>query len=147
VDFSNVVLIMTSNLGSEHIQPDLSGEVVEERVLSAVRSHFRPEFLNRIDDIIVFDRLTREDVRRIVEIQLGELRRRLTDRRVDLLLDDEALDLLAERGFDPLYGARPLKRVIQRDLADPLATKLLDGTVSDGSTVKVTVVDGELDLG
>jgi ATP-dependent Clp protease ATP-binding subunit ClpB len=147
VDFSNVVLIMTSNLGSEHIQSDLPGEVVEERVLSAVRSHFRPEFLNRIDDIIVFDRLTRDDVRRIVEIQLGELRHRLTDRRVDLVLDDEALDLLAERGFDPLYGARPLKRVIQRDLADPLATMLLDGTVSDGSTVKVTVVDGELDLG
>ena len=112
----------------------------------AVRAHFRPEFLNRIDDIIVFDRLTRDDVRRIVEIQLAELRRRLSDRRIDLVLDDEALDLLAERGFDPLYGARPLKRVIQKDLADRLATALLEDSISDGSTVKVTVADGELHL-
>jgi ATP-dependent Clp protease ATP-binding subunit ClpB len=146
VDFSNVVLIMTSNLGSEHIQPDLPGEVIEARVLDAVRAHFRPEFLNRIDDIIVFDRLTRDDVRRIVEIQLAELRRRLSDRRIDLVLDDEALDLLAERGFDPLYGARPLKRVIQKDLADRLATALLEDSIRDGSTVKVTVADGELHL-
>ncbi len=147
VDFSNVVLIMTSNLGSEHIQPDLSNEVVEEGVLSAVRSHFRPEFLNRIDDIIVFDRLTWEDLRKIVDIQLDDLRARLMERRIDLVINDDALRLLADRGYDPLYGARPLKRVIQRNVADPLATALLEGRFGDGDTVKVAVEDGELALG
>ena len=137
VDFTNVVLIMTSNLGSESIQPDLEFEVVEERVMDAVRSHFRPEFLNRIDEIIVFERLTREDLRRIVEIQLDSLRLRLGDRRIELSVSDEALDLLAEAGFDPVYGARPLKRAIQRELADPLAYRLLSGEFGEGDTVTV----------
>ena len=101
VDFSNVVLIMTSNLGSTHIDPKLPREVVEEQVMNAVRETFRPEFLNRIDDLIVFDRLTREDLRRIVEIQLGSLTDRLGNRRIHLSVTDDALDLLAERGFDP----------------------------------------------
>ncbi|HEY6628817.1 MAG TPA: ATP-dependent chaperone ClpB [Acidimicrobiia bacterium] len=146
VDFTNVVLIMTSNLGSENIQPDQPFEVVEERVLEAVRAHFRPEFLNRIDEIIVFDRLTREDLRHIVEIQLESFHKRLAERRIELEVSEAALDLLAERGFDPVYGARPLKRTIQRELADPLALRLLSGEFSEGDTVKVTVEEGELTI-
>ena len=144
VDFTNAVLIMTSNLGSEHIQPDLPQEAVEHRVLDAVRSHFRPEFLNRVDDMIVFDRLTEEDLRRIVEIQLADLRKRLEARRIDLALSGDALDLLAERGYDPVYGARPLKRLLQTEVADPLAKGLLEGTFGEDETVKVAVEQGEL---
>ncbi|MEX1125642.1 MAG: AAA family ATPase, partial [Acidimicrobiia bacterium] len=144
VDFSNVVLIMTSNLGSESIQSDLSSEVIQTRVMAAVHAHFRPEFLNRIDEVIVFDRLTPEDLRRIVEIQMQSLHKRLSERRIELAVSDEALDLLAEKGFDPVYGARPLKRTIQRELADPLALRLLSGEFSEGDTVNVTVEDGEL---
>jgi ATP-dependent Clp protease ATP-binding subunit ClpB len=144
VDFTNVVLIMTSNLGSENIQSDLSPEVIEERVMSAVRAHFRPEFLNRIDEVIVFDRLTPEDLRQIVEIQLESLHQRLAERRIELVVSEEALDQLAEKGFDAVYGARPLKRTIQRELADPLALRLLSGEFSEGDTVKVTVENGEI---
>jgi ATP-dependent Clp protease ATP-binding subunit ClpB len=144
VDFTNSVLIMTSNLGSEHIQPDLPAEVVETRVLDAVRTHFRPEFLNRIDDMIVFDRLSRDDLRQIVDIQLEDLRRRLDARRIDLAVSDDALDLLAERGYDPVYGARPLKRLLQTSIADPLARGLLEGEYSEGDTIKVGVEQGEL---
>ena len=144
VDFTNSVLVMTSNLGSEHIQPDLPAEVVETRVLDAVRNHFRPEFLNRIDDMIVFDRLSREDLRKIVDIQLGDLRRRLETRRVDLVVSDAALDMLANRGYDPVYGARPLKRLLQTSVADPLAKGLLEGTFSDGDTIKADVDGDEL---
>ncbi|MGH8957090.1 MAG: ATP-dependent Clp protease ATP-binding subunit, partial [Acidimicrobiia bacterium] len=147
VDFTNSVLIMTSNLGSEFIQEDLPDEVVEERVMKAVRSHFRPEFLNRVDDMIVFRRLTMEQLREIVDIQLEELRRRLADRHITLELTDTAKALLAEEGFDPVYGARPLKRVIQRQIADPLAMKLLAGEYSDGDAVTVDAHDGELTFG
>jgi ATP-dependent Clp protease ATP-binding subunit ClpB len=147
VDFTNVVLIMTSNLGSQFIDPDLPSEVVEERVLGAVRDAFRPEFLNRIDDVIVFDKLSREDLRQIVDIQMASLRERLERRRIDLAVTDDALDLLAERGYDPVYGARPLKRVLQKDLADPIATALLEGRFREGDTVKVMAEDGELVLG
>ena len=137
VDFTNVVLIMTSNLGSQFIDPDLPREVVEERVLEAVRNEFRPEFLNRIDDVIVFDKLSRGDLRKIVEIQMESLRDRLAGRGIDLAVTDDALDLLAERGYDPVYGARPLKRVLQKDLADPIATAILEGRFGDGDTIKV----------
>ena len=144
VDFTNIVLIMTSNLGSSHIDADLPKEVVEERVMTAVKDAFRPEFLNRIDDVIVFDRLTETDLRKIVEIQIQELSDRLANRRLELAVDGDAHDLLAERGFDPVYGARPLKRVIVRDLANPLASALLEGRFADGDSVKVTVEAGEL---
>ena len=147
VDFTNVVLIMTSNLGSQFIDPDLPREVVEERVLEAVRNEFRPEFLNRIDDVIVFDKLSRGDLRKIVEIQMESLRDRLAGRGIDLAVTDDALDLLAERGYDPVYGARPLKRVLQKDLADPIATAILEGRFGDGDTIKVQAEDGELTLG
>jgi ATP-dependent Clp protease ATP-binding subunit ClpB len=146
VDFSNVVLIMTSNLGSVHIDPDSPREVVEERVMGSVRETFRPEFLNRIDDVIVFDKLSREDLREIVEIQLASLAERLGSRRIEVVFSDEALDLLADRGYDPVYGARPLKRTIQKDLADPLATAILEGAFGEGDSVKVIVDEGELTL-
>jgi ATP-dependent Clp protease ATP-binding subunit ClpB len=146
VDFTNVVLIMTSNLGSQFIDPDLPREVVEERVMGAVRNEFRPEFLNRIDDVIVFDKLSPEHLREIVEIQMASLRGRLGDRGIDLAITSDALDLLAERGYDPVFGARPLKRVLQKDLADPIATAILEGRYGDGDTVKVSVSDGELAL-
>ncbi len=144
VDFTNAVLIMTSNLGSEFIQPDLPDEVVEDRVMDVVRSTVRPEFLNRIDDVVVFRRLTQDQLRHIVDIQLDLLLARLDDRRIVLEVTDAAKDLLAERGFDPVFGARPLKRVIQRDLADVLAMRILDGTFSDGDTITVDAADGDL---
>ena len=146
VDFSNAVIIMTSNLGSAHIDPDLPREVVQDRVMDAVRQHFRPEFLNRIDDVIVFDKLTRENLRQIVEIQVRALAERLAGRRLELSLSGDALDLLAERGYDPVYGARPLKRVIQKQLADMIATAILEGRYGDGDTVKVSVSDEGLTL-
>jgi ATP-dependent Clp protease ATP-binding subunit ClpB len=147
VNFTNVVLIMTSNLGSEHIQPDLPDEVVEERVMLSVRGHFRPEFLNRVDDLIVFGRLSRDQLREIVDIQLAQLQRRLTERHITLQLSDMAKDLLAEEGFDLVYGARPLKRVIQQRLADALAMKLLASEFSDGDTITVDAHDGEMVFG
>ena len=146
VDFTNVVLIMTSNLGSEHIAAELPDEVITSRVLEAVRAHFRPEFLNRIDDVVVFSRLTPDDLRQIVEIQLGHLRRRLAERRIRLEVTAPAADTLAELGFDPVYGARPLRRVIQKQVADPLAIALLEGRFEDGSTVTLDAKDGELVL-
>jgi ATP-dependent Clp protease ATP-binding subunit ClpB len=146
VDFTNAVLIMTSNLGSEFIDPDLPAETVRDRVMQAVRGHFRPEFLNRIDDIVVFDRLSREDLREIVEIQLETLKTRLGERRIDIAFEEDALDVLAERGYDPVYGARPLKRLIQTDVADRLARGLLDGTFVEGQSIKVSIEDVELDF-
>jgi ATP-dependent Clp protease ATP-binding subunit ClpB len=146
VDFTNVVLIMTSNLGSQFIDPDLSREVVSERVMDAVRAEFRPEFLNRIDDVIVFDKLSRDDLRQIVEIQMESLRERMAGRGIDLAVSDDALDLLADRGYDTVYGARPHKRVLQKDLADPVATAILEGRYGDGDTVKVSVLDDDLTL-
>ncbi|MFQ5948585.1 MAG: ATP-dependent chaperone ClpB [Acidimicrobiia bacterium] len=135
VDFSNVVLIMTSNLGSELIDPDLSEETTRDRVLGVVRSHFRPEFLNRVDEIMVFHRLSRDDLRRIVEIQMAALGQRLAERRITLQLTDAAAEWLAERGYNPSFGARPLKRLIQREIGDRLALELLEGRFRDGDTV------------
>jgi ATP-dependent Clp protease ATP-binding subunit ClpB len=145
-DFTNVVLIMTSNLGSQHIDPDLPREVVVDRVMAAVHEAFRPEFLNRIDDVIVFDKLTEADLRQITEIQLRSLRQRLEARRIDLQVTEDALDLLAERGYDPVFGARPLKRVLQKELVDPIAAAILEGRYGEGDTVKVSVESGELIL-
>ncbi|MEX1287889.1 MAG: ATP-dependent chaperone ClpB [Acidimicrobiia bacterium] len=144
VDFSNTVLIMTSNLGSERIDPDLPDEVVSDRVMEVVRANFRPELINRVDEILVFHRLTRADLRRIVSIQLEHLRKRLADRRIELEVSDAALDWLAEHGFDPAYGARPLKRLIQKEIGDRLALAVLEGRVTDESTARVDVVDDAL---
>ncbi len=144
VDFTNAVLIMTSNLGSEFIDPDLPDETVEERVMDVVRGHFRPEFLNRVDDLIVFDRLSREDLRKIVDIQFALLQQRLAMRHITLELSDAAADWLAEHGYDPSYGARPLKRLIQKAVADPLALQLLDGTFADGDRIRIEDHEGSL---
>ena len=144
VDFTNVVLIMTSNLGSELIDPDLPDATVRDRVMEVVRRHFRPEFLNRVDDLIVFSRLTKADLRTIVEIQLGIVTKRLAGRRITLVTTDAALDWLAEKGYDATYGARPLKRLIQTALADRLALDILEGKVHDGDTVTVDVGDDDL---
>ncbi len=143
VDFTNTVLVMTSNLGSEFIDPDLPESVVEDRVMGAVKEHFRPEFLNRVDDVIVFHRLTKADLRQIVEIQFEDLRRRLSDRKIDVELTESAIDWLTENGYDPVYGARPLKRLLQTAVADPLALRVLDGALTEGSKVTIgTDADG-----
>jgi ATP-dependent Clp protease ATP-binding subunit ClpB len=141
VDFRNTLIIMTSNLGAEYLVSLGEGEDVDkvrDEVMNVVRMSFRPEFLNRVDEIILFHRLRREDMGRIVEIQLERLERLLSDRKIDLELDGEAIQWLADKGYDPAYGARPLKRVIQKELQDPLAEKILLGEVLDGSTVKIT---------
>jgi len=137
VDFTNSVLVMTSNLGSEFITPDLPDSVVRDRVIGSVRETFRPEFLNRIDDLIVFHRLTPEDLRSIVGIQLELLRKRLAARQMSLELSPQALDWLAREGYDPTFGARPLKRLIQNSIVDPIALELLEGRIKDGDTVQV----------
>jgi ATP-dependent Clp protease ATP-binding subunit ClpB len=149
VDFKNAVLIMTSNLGSQSLESvdSREREQIAGRVMDALRARFRPEFLNRVDETLVFNPLTREDIRRIVDIQVELLRKRLEDRKISLVLDDGAKDLLAERGFDPAYGARPLKRVIQRDVQDALALKVLNGEVREGDRVEVSAGDGEISFG
>ncbi|WP_370324645.1 ATP-dependent chaperone ClpB [Euzebya sp.] len=138
VDFRNTVVIMTSNLGSQHIlDPTESEEVIREKVMAEVRGHFRPEFLNRLDEILIFHRLDREALRRIVDVQLGRVRERFAQRDLSLEVSDAAKDWLANRGFDPIFGARPLKRVLRKELEDLVAKKILDGTVVDGATVTV----------
>jgi ATP-dependent Clp protease ATP-binding subunit ClpB len=128
---------MTSNLGSQWI---LSGDdaSMEEKVLASVRDHFKPEFLNRVDEIIVFHRLSETDLERIVSIQLDVLSRRLAERNISLIVSDDAKAYLAQRGYDPAYGARPLKRLIQREIENDLALKLLDGTFADGDSIEVS---------
>ncbi len=142
VDFSNAVVIMTSNLGSELIDPDLPREVTTERVMTVVRNTFRPEFLNRIDEMVVFDRLSMDDLREIVGIQIEELRKRLSSRRLDIAVDESAMEWIVAAGYDPTYGARPLQRVIQRQLVDRIASAVLEGHYSEGDTIKVSA-DGD----
>jgi ATP-dependent Clp protease ATP-binding subunit ClpB len=140
VDFRNTLIIMTSNLGSEYLvnlTEEQDVDLVREDVMNVVRSHFRPEFLNRVDEVILFHRLRRQDMGQIVEIQLARLEKLLADRKIVLDLDQTAIDWLANKGYDPAYGARPLKRVMQKELQDPLAEKILGGDILDGSTVKV----------
>jgi ATP-dependent Clp protease ATP-binding subunit ClpB len=139
VDFRNSVIIMTSNIGSQYIA-DAGGAAwdrVEERVRDELRNHFRPEFLNRVDDIIVFRPLSRAELVRIVDLQLVRLEELLTQRHLKLELTPQARELLAEQGYDPVYGARPLKRVIQRELQNRIALELLEGAFKEGDTVRV----------
>ncbi|GAC1409300.1 MAG: ATP-dependent chaperone ClpB [Actinomycetota bacterium] len=138
VDFRNAIIVMTSNLGSAAIMnPTLSEQKVHDTVMGEVRAHFRPEFINRVDDIVIFERLSAEHLRRIVDIQLLRLQRRLSDRKIELTLSDKAREWLSTQGFDPAYGARPLKRLIRREIEDPLATRLLQGAFADGDHVEV----------
>jgi ATP-dependent Clp protease ATP-binding subunit ClpB len=143
VDFKNTVLIMTSNLGSREIQA-AEGRVseVREAVTEVLREHFKPEFLNRIDDIVIFNQLSREQITQIIDVQLGRLHAMLGERDINLVLDDSARQLLAREGYDPMYGARPLKRAIQTLIQNPLAVKLLRGEIAPGQTVLVTA-EGE----
>ena len=149
VDFRNTVIIMTSNLGSQRIQ-DMAGDEnydqIKAAVMEVVGDHFRPEFINRVDDLVVFHPLGREEIRKIVDIQLASLRNRLGDREIGLEVTGEAMDLLAEAGFDPVYGARPLKRAIQQRLENPLAEAILRGDFSPGDVIKVATLDGALDF-
>jgi len=147
VDFRNTVIIMTSNLGSQLIQ-ELAGEEnyarMKAAVMEIVGQHFRPEFINRVDEVVVFHPLALEHIRAIVEIQIGYLRRRLAERDMQLELDDAARSLLGEAGFDPVYGARPLKRAIQHQLENPLAQAILRGDFGPGESIRVTARDGRL---
>jgi ATP-dependent Clp protease ATP-binding subunit ClpB len=150
VDFKNVVIIMTSNLGGEYLANQEEGEDVEAArplVMDAVRRHFRPEFLNRIDEIILFRRLGRAQMDSIVKIQLQRVDKLLADRRMTLALDPSAQRWLADKGYDPVYGARPLKRVIQKELVDPIAKKLLAGDIKDGQVIEVHAGEGGLEVG
>jgi len=141
VDFRNTLIIMTSNLGYEYLVNQKEGEdtdQVREQVMDVVRGHFKPEFLNRVDETILFHRLKREDMGKIVDIQMQRLQKLLMDRKITLKLDDTAKEWLGKKGYEPAYGARPLKRAIQKYVQDPLAEMLLDGKVHDGETVKIT---------
>jgi ATP-dependent Clp protease ATP-binding subunit ClpB len=148
VDFRNTIVIMTSNLGSAvFADASLDRDKQREAVLDDVRGYFRPEFVNRIDEIVVFEPLGREEIGKIVEIQLELLRRRLAERDLTLELTDDAQTYLANKGYEPQFGARPLKRLIQREIQDPLALKLLSGDIHDGDTVTVDLADGQLVFG
>ncbi|MEO1207137.1 MAG: ATP-dependent chaperone ClpB [Pseudomonadota bacterium] len=149
VDFKNTIIIMTSNSGAEFLVNQSEGDDIEdvrELVMGEVRSRFRPEFLNRLDDIILFHRLRREEMGNIVDIQLDRVRKLLVDRKIEIVLDDAAKTWLANQGYDPAYGARPLKRVIQKNVQDPLADLILSGGIKDGETVQVSVRDGALTI-
>jgi ATP-dependent Clp protease ATP-binding subunit ClpB len=149
VDFKNTLIVLTSNIGAEYLVNQKEGEdteAVREEVMAEVRTKFRPEFLNRLDDIILFHRLQRSEMTKIVDIQIARLQKLLADRKIHIELDDNAKAWLANRGYDPAYGARPLKRVIQRHVQDPLAEQILAGGVKDGDTVVVSVRDGDLTI-
>jgi ATP-dependent Clp protease ATP-binding subunit ClpB len=150
VDFRNTIVIMTSNIGAEHLltgSRDSGGDIpqdVKDLVLAELRSRFRPEFLNRVDDIIIFAPLGLEQIESIVDLLMADLARRLAERQIGLEVAPEARRLIAERGYDPLYGARPLRRYISHDIETRLGRALLSGTVLEGSTVRIDVRDGDI---
>jgi ATP-dependent Clp protease ATP-binding subunit ClpB len=149
VDFRNTVVIMTSNIGSLHLLEGIGdrGEISEaarDRVMGDLREHFRPEFLNRVDEIVLFKPLTLEEIERIVDLQIEDVRRRLADRRLTLELTEEARVLIAREGYDPVYGARPLRRFIQREVETRIGRALLSGEIVDGATIVLAVEDDEL---
>jgi ATP-dependent Clp protease ATP-binding subunit ClpB len=146
VDFKNTVIIMTSNIGSQFITEEESREARSRLVMDALRAHFRPEFLNRVDEIIIFDRLSEVDLKKIVEIQLRRLTKRLEQQKIALDLSDSAKQLLAREGYDPVYGARPLRRVIQKEILDPLSIDILEGKVREGKTVHIDAKNGALEF-
>jgi ATP-dependent Clp protease ATP-binding subunit ClpB len=140
VDFRNVILIMTSNLGSQYLgDPKLNADTKREAVMGVVRQAFKPEFLNRLDEIVIFDALGTEELTRIVDIQLKRLNQRLADRRIEVDVTQAGKDWLAQTGFDPVYGARPLKRLVQTTIEDALARKVLSGEIADGDTIAFDV--------
>ena len=146
VDFKNTVIIMTSNIGSQFITEEESHEARSRLVMDALRAHFRPEFLNRVDEVIIFDRLSEDDLKKIVEIQLGRLTKRLEQQKITLDLSDSAKELIAREGYDPVYGARPLKRAIQKEILDPLSLDILEGKFHEGQRIRVDAKDGALEF-
>ena len=144
VDFTNTVLIMTSNIGSQFILNEQDAAARNEKALNALRGHFRPEFLNRVDDIIIFDRLQADDLKHIIRIQLQRVSKRLAARGLKMELSDAAAELVATHGYDPVYGARPLKRAIQHDLLDPLSMAILAGQYPEGSTIRIDAANGNI---
>jgi ATP-dependent Clp protease ATP-binding subunit ClpB len=152
VDFKNAIVIMTSNLGSPIIQEyfldgrtdKASHQAMEDKVMAELKRHFRPEFLNRVDDVIIFQSLDEAELSRIVEIQIGRLEKRLAQQNLTLDVDAAAKKLLAKEGYDPQFGARPLKRAVQEHLLNPLSMRLLEGEFKPGDKIKVSVSDGEL---
>jgi ATP-dependent Clp protease ATP-binding subunit ClpB len=149
VDFRNTLIVMTSNLGADLIAEEPSGETqlsssVREAVMDRVKHRFAPEFINRIDEIVLFNRLSRLHLREIVDIRLKEVEARLEDQRMSMDVSGAAKDILADHGYDPAYGARPLQRVIQREILNPLATHVIDGSVRPGETVRVTAENGQV---
>jgi ATP-dependent Clp protease ATP-binding subunit ClpB len=148
VDFRNAILVLTSNLGSQYlVDPELTVHSKREAVLETVRAAFKPEFLNRLDDIVVFGALSVEELRRIAGLQIQRLGERLKDRRLELDVTGEALDWLAKQGYDEAYGARPLRRLVQTAIGDQLAREILAGQVRDGDTVRVTLDGDALTVG
>ncbi|HEX2179147.1 MAG TPA: AAA family ATPase, partial [Actinomycetota bacterium] len=144
VDFRNTIIIMTSNIGSDWILSESDPDRMRDKVMEAVSMTFKPEFINRVDDIVVFHRLTRDHIAEIVKLQVAHLGRRLADRNLSLELTDSALEYLAEKGYDPSFGARPMKRLIARELADRLALEMLRGTFAEGDTIQVDTQGGRL---
>jgi ATP-dependent Clp protease ATP-binding subunit ClpB len=144
VDFTNTILIMTSNVGSQFIVAEADEEKMREEIEEVLAATFKPEFLNRIDDVVIFRRLTREDISRIVELQVAQLTARVRERGIEIELTDDARTLLGNLGYDPTYGARPLKRVIQKQLVDKLALRILEGEFEEGDVVRIDAADGEL---
>jgi ATP-dependent Clp protease ATP-binding subunit ClpB len=140
VDFKNTVIIMTSNLGSRYFAEGKSdSEAVRQQVMDELRAHFRPEFLNRVDEIVLFHQLTREDIKRVVEIQLVRVEKRLADQNITLRVSDAAKELIAREGYDPVFGVRPLKRVIQKRILDAFSMEILSGRFKEGDRIKVDV--------
>jgi ATP-dependent Clp protease ATP-binding subunit ClpB len=149
IDFKNTLIIMTSNIGSPLLIENASetGEIAEDarqKVMAELRAHFRPEFLNRVDDIVLFRPLTLAELKRIVDLQLDLLRSRLAERNIEITLSDAAKEYIAREGYDPVYGARPLKRFLQRRIETPLSRKLIAGEITDGSHITVEFIAGEL---
>jgi ATP-dependent Clp protease ATP-binding subunit ClpB len=144
VDFKNTIVIMTSNVGSQYVQELATSDrkEMEKRVTEALRSSFRPEFLNRIDEIIIFQNLTTDDILKIVDIQMNRLGRRLADRNIELILTNGTKELIAQKGYDPIFGARPLKRVIQQYIENPLSLEILEGKIPEGARIRAET-DGD----
>ncbi|ETR70817.1 MAG: ATP-dependent Clp protease ATP-binding subunit ClpB [Candidatus Magnetoglobus multicellularis str. Araruama] len=144
VDFKNTIIIMTSNVGSEWLLSDINEQEMENKVINALQGHFKPEFLNRIDDTIIFHRLSKEELIRIVDIQVDYLTKRLAQQKMALVLDNTVKSFLADKGFDPIYGARPLKRMIQKYLENPLAVEILSGQFSPGCTITASLANEQI---
>jgi ATP-dependent Clp protease ATP-binding subunit ClpB len=151
VDFRNTIIVMTSNIGSEHILSmagdDSDYDKMQKQVMQSLRKHFRPEFLNRIDDLIIFHTLRRDELRHIVTLQIKRIEHLLEEQKITLALSDSALDHIVNSGYDPVYGARPLKRAIQRELENPIATKILENAFVAGDRILIDCVDNKLIFG